>query len=229
MHEDRPTLVSGSEQSETVRGVVVAIPAGTPAGPQLVGASLRLAAGTWAFNAARLVAGVVGGETVAAAPSVGDPTFPVQLVLFHGRGAARWCEVLPIAARGCVVTRTGDYMEAGLLVVAPGFVGAERVLLAASQIISPVVPSYVSTGGAADGAGALRLFVPVGAKRVQFLGAVGVGVALNFLDAANNLLAQTTPGPDLAAEIAVPLIASHIDFTGLAGLKLVQAIWEVWG
>lgn len=221
-------LQTPSDRNDATRGTTVVIPAATAANDRLVGQSLRLSQGTWFIQVCKLVLGPMG-KTPAAAPNVADPTWPVLLRVQHGRGVATWWETLTAAARGTFLTRGDDASQAAISVGGAGFVAEQEVLLVARQIISPVQPAHVETRAIADGGGKATHVVPPGAHLVQFIGAAGAGVTLAANDAAGILIASTTPGPAVGAEINVPSTCAAFDLNGLAAGKLTVAMWEVWG
>lgn len=221
------TLQSLSDRDPAQRGVVVEVPAGTVPAATIIGKQLRLEGGTWAIHVGRLVMLSQLGEQLAAAPSAVDPAWPFHLAILHGQGGARWLELLPVAARGTVVTRTGDYMDAGIVLaaVAPT-VGVERVLLAASQLISPIVPSTVQTLATADGGGKAVHLVPVGATSARYIGPACTGI--DWTDVLGVSLA-VDGALGTVREVRAPLTAAAAVINGIAPGARTVMTWEVWG
>ena len=220
-------LQSPSARSDVTRGTVITIPAGTPGAPVLIGQTLRLDAGTWYLHVCRLVQGPMG-MTPADGPNLLDPTWPVALVLQHGRGVATWWEIFQCAARGTFLVRSNDGMQAAIGVLGAGFVEEQQVLLTARQIIAPVQPALVTEALVLPGAGTAGFVTPPGAQSLQLIGADIAGVATVFRDSANVVIAAT-PSVAPGATLALPQTCRLVEVTGLPAGAAVTATWEVWG
>ena len=225
----RADLQRGTDRKAINRGVVVTLPVG-PGAPVLLGQTIRLGSGTWCIHVARLEQSNTGlGLQIAAAPSAGDPTWPVMLAVRHGIGAATWWEFISATARGTILVRSDDDMEAGLGVGGLGFQNEEKALLVATQLIAPLMPCHVSTNAIAGAGGKASFQVVAGAHTMQLIGANAAGASVLFYDAAGNVIGRATVGVAPAAELNVPQICASVELVGLAVGAEVIATWEVWG
>jgi hypothetical protein len=221
----RASLQDPSHQAPITRGVVIDVAIGDGAGlvpPQI----LRLAEGTWSILVARLVQGA-RGLTIARAPSQLDPAWPVTLTIIHGRGAAGWTEELLCAARGTQVVRSDDYMQCQLTLGGAGWATADRILLAATQLIAIPLPAHVSETVIADGLGVATIAsIPPCSQTMQLIGAQGGGTVVTWLDSGGATIGVSGSVP-VAASIHVPTMTASVIITGLAAGAAVTATYEV--
>lgn len=217
-----------SKRPAPSRGQVFVIPASSPqlfVAPQ----ALRLDQGSWDIRAARLLP----SGSIANAPSQISPSFPVQLLVEYGVGAAVWSETSEVTARGCHIVRSAELMQVRVRLNAALGAAEERVLVAAQKVVVPTQPArrFLSRSQVVAPAGILTVPVVTGATRVQFIGGeldapvFGTWRDANLVSLGRVLVVPVAGIP--VAPLWVPPLAASILWDVLPTGATIGTIWEI--